>query len=136
MRRFLTPTLLRFAAVGVVNTLLDLGLFVLLEDDLGIVLANFVSTSAGMTFSFVVNGLVTFGAGRLTLRHALLFLATTGFVMWALQPVFIHLFLTVLDDVVVVKVLSIGVSFVANFVAYRYVVWPTEQSAALDDQPA
>lgn len=87
-------------------------------------LANFVSTSAGMTFSFVVNGLVTFGAGRLTLRHALLFLSTTGFVMWALQPVFIHLLLGVVDQVLVVKVLSIGLSFVANFLAYRYVVWP------------
>jgi len=120
--------------VGVVNTLLDLGLFLVLHDHLGILLANFVSTSAGMTFSFVVNGLFTFKAGRLTLRHALLFLATTGVVMWALQPIVIHLFLMVadglgLDDsatvvLLVVKVGSIGVSFVANFAAYRYVVWP------------
>ncbi len=86
--------------------------------------ANFVSTSAGMTFSFVVNGLVTFQAGRLTLRHALLFLATTGTVMWVLQPVVIHLLVGAVDQLVVVKVLSIGVSFVANFFAYRYVVWP------------
>jgi putative flippase GtrA len=114
----------RFAAVGVVNTLLDLGLFLLLHDAFGIVLANFVSTSAGMTFSFVVNGLVTFKAGRLTLRHAALFLATTGVVMWALQPIFIHLLLQVFDDLLVVKVLSIGLSFVANFAAYKYVVWP------------
>jgi putative flippase GtrA len=114
--------------VGVVNTLLDLGLFLLLHDALGIVLANFVSTSAGMTFSFVVNGLVTFKAGRLTLRHAALFLATTGAVMWVLQPVLIHLFLQVVDELLVVKVLSIGVSFVANFVAYRYVVWPATTS--------
>lgn len=115
---------MRFAGVGVVNTLLDLGLFLLLHGPLGLVLANFVSTSAGMTFSFVVNGLVTFRAGRLTLRHAALFLATTGVVMWALQPVFIHLLLGVVDDLLVVKVLSIGLSFVANFAAYRYVVWP------------
>ena len=119
--------------VGVVNTALDLGLFLLLHDHLGIVLANFVSTSAGMTFSFVVNGLVTFKAGRLTLRHALLFLATTGTVMWALQPVFIHLFLQVVDQILVVKVLSIGVSFVANFAAYRYVVWPATSGDAASD---
>jgi putative flippase GtrA len=118
--------------VGVVNTLLDLGLFLLLHDTLGIVLANFVSTSAGMTFSFVVNGLVTFGAGRLTLRHAVLFLATTGVVMWALQPVFIHLFLQVVDELFVVKVLSIGVSFGANFAAYRYVVWPATTTGVSD----
>lgn len=117
-------TVLRFAGVGVVNTLLDLGLFLLLEDDLGIVLANVVSTSAGMTFSFVVNGLLTFRAGRLTLRHALLFLSTTGAVLWLVQPLVIHALVGVVEPLVLVKLLSIGFSFVANFVAYRYVVWP------------
>ena len=130
----------RFALVGVVNTALDLGLFLLLHDQLGIVLANFVSTSAGMTFSFVVNGLFTFGAGRLTLRHALLFLATTGVVMWLLQPLVIHGFLALGDAagldpdatgvLLLVKVGSIGVSFVANFAAYRYVVWPNSGDPA------
>lgn len=109
--------------MGVINTLLDIGLFLLLHEPLGIVLANFVSTSAGMTFSFVVNGLFTFGAGRLTLRHAVLFLATTGAVMWVLQPVVIHLLLEVVEPLLVVKVLAIGVSFVANFAAYKFVVW-------------
>jgi putative flippase GtrA len=121
--------------VGVVNTLLDLGLFLLLHGHLGIIAANFVSTSAGMTFSFVVNGLFTFKAGRLTLRHAALFLATTGAVMWLLQPLVIHLLLAAGDGadldpdstlvLLGVKVVSIGVSFVANFAAYRYVVWPS-----------
>lgn len=117
-----------------VNTLLDVGLFVLLHDRLGITLANLVSTSAGMTFSFVVNGLVTFRAGRLTLRHAALFLATTGTVMWLLQPLFIHALLalagtTGLDDdassvVLAVKLASVALSFCCNFAAYRWVVWP------------
>lgn len=128
--------------MGVVNTALDLGLFLLLHDRLGIVGANFVSTSAGMTFSFVVNGLFTFGAGRLTLRHAALFLATTGVVMWALQPLVIHAFLALGDAIgldpdatwvlLLVKVGSIGISFIANFAAYRYVVWPNTTA----DHPA
>ncbi|WP_137292585.1 GtrA family protein [Nocardioides dongxiaopingii] len=130
MKPVLSPTLVRFAGVGVVNTALDLGLFLLLHDRLGIVLANFVSTSAGMTFSFVVNGLFTFSAGRLTLRHALLFLASTGTVMWLFQPLVIHLLVDVVEPLPVVKVLSIAVSFVANFVAYRYVVWPTTEAGA------
>lgn len=128
--------MLRFAGVGVVNTLLDLGLFLLLADDLGLVLANFVSTSAGMSFSFVVNGLFTFRAGRLTLRHAVLFLATTGLVMWALQPVVIYLLDGLVEPLALVKVLSIGVSFVVNFAAYRFVVWPTEQRAAEGERAA
>lgn len=120
---------MRFAAVGVVNTAIDVGLFLLLHDALGIVLANFVSTSAGMTFSFVVNGLVTFKAGRLTLRHAVLFLSTTGLVMWVLQPLVIHALVGVVEPLLLIKLVSIGVSFVANFVAYKYVVWPASAAA-------
>lgn len=137
----------RFAAVGVVNTLIDIGLFMLLHDRIGITGANFVSTSAGMTFSFVVNGLFTFRADRLTLRHAVLFLATTGLTMWLVQPLVIHALLAGLGGfadgdllVLVVKVLAIGVSFVLNFAAYRWVVWPTmgatgDQSVSSDLRP-
>jgi len=87
-----------------------------------------------MTFSFIVNGLFTFRAGRLTVRHALLFLSTTGAVLWLLQPLVIHALLVLAgvldwDDgdtsvVLAAKVASIGVCFVANFCAYRFVVWP------------
>lgn len=127
----------RFAAVGVANTVIDIVLFMLLHDRIGILGANFVSTSAGMTFSFVVNGLFTFRADRLTLRHAVLFLATTGLTMWLVQPLVIHGLLRLLDGVtdgdllvLVVKVLAIGVSFVLNFAAYRWVVWPTMGATA------
>lgn len=121
--------------VGVANTLIDIALFMLLHDRIGILAANFVSTSAGMTFSFVVNGLFTFRAQRLTLRHAVLFLATTGSTMWLLQPLVIYGLLTGFESafgwsgdqtVLLVKVLAIGVSFVLNFAAYRWVVWPTD----------
>lgn len=118
--------MVRFAAVGVVNTALDMVLFLLLHDPLGITAANFVSTSAGMTFSFLVNGRFTFRASRPTLRTALLFLATTGTTMWVLQPIVIHLLLHVIEPIALVKVLAIGVSFVANFLAYRLVVWPAD----------
>lgn len=115
------------------NTLIDVGLFMLLHDRLGILAANFVSTVAGMTFSFVVNGLFTFRADRLTLRHAALFLATNGLTLWVVQPLVIHGLLAVLGedgDLVVLgtKVVAIGVSFVLNFLAYRYVVWPSVSS--------
>ena len=116
-------------------------LFVLLHDRLGITAANFVSSSAGMVFSFVVNGLFTFRADRLTLRHAALFVASTGLVMWVAQPLLIHGWLWLLergpdiglagmaaDDVRiwVAKLASIACSLVLNFLAYRFVVWPVE----------
>ncbi len=124
------------------NTAIDAVLFVLLHGSLGILLANFVSTSAGMLFSFVVNGLFTFRADRLTARHALLFVVTTGAVMWIAQPLLIHGWLAVidalpelswrgtsLDDVRIgaAKIASLTCSLVLNFAAYRLVVWPVEQ---------
>jgi len=116
----------RFAAVGVVNTAIDFCLFLVLEPWWGIAAANFASTSAGMTFSFLVNGRFTFRAERPTLRGAVLFVATTGITMWVLQPVVIHLLLRVVEPMALVKLLAIGVSFVANFLAYRFVVWPVQ----------
>jgi putative flippase GtrA len=116
-------------------------LFVVLHGTLGITLANFVSSSAGMLFSFVVNGLFTFRADRLTLRHALLFVATTGVVMWVAQPLLIHGWLWVLEQlpdltvagmaaedvrIWLAKLASITCSLVLNFLAYRFVVWPVE----------
>lgn len=92
-------------------------------------LANLVSTSAGMTLSFVANGLVTFRADRLTLRQAGLFLATTGTTMWLLQPLVITAVLQVVDVLLLAKLAAIGGCLVVNFVAYRHVVWPSARSA-------
>lgn len=123
---------MRFAGVGVCNTAIDWLLFLVLHDRLGITVANFFSSSAGMVFSFVVNGLFTFRAERLTLRQALLFVATTGAVMWVAQPLLIHGWLWALEHMVddadlrlaVAKLASIACSLVLNFAAYRLVVWP------------
>lgn len=116
---------LRFAAVGTVNTALDVTLFLLLSGALGLVGANLVSTSAGMTFSFIANGLFTFGARRLTARDAAMFVGTTGLTMWVLQPLAIVAALGVGYELWLAKVLAIGAGVVLNFAAYRLVVWPT-----------
>ena len=141
-------TALRFAAVGVCNTLIDAVLFVLLHTTLGITLANLVSSSAGMLFSFFVNGRFTFGAARPTVRHGLLFVATTGLVMWVAQPLLIHGWLWVLeqapelsvgsvatDDVRIglAKLASIACCLVLNFLAYRFVVWPAAAQQATSE---
>lgn len=120
------------------NTAIDWALFLLLHERLGITVANFCSTSAGMAFSFVVNGLFTFRVERLTLRQAALFVATTGTVMWVAQPLLIHgwrwVFEQVLDDggpvLAAAKLAAIGCSLVLNFAAYRWVVWPVTHSSA------
>jgi putative flippase GtrA len=122
-------TVVRFAAVGVVNTAIDSALFVLLHARLGVVGANLVSTSAGMAFSFVANGAFTFDSGRPTLRRAVLFLGTTGSTMWLLQPVLITALLGRDVPVLAAKLLAIGACVVVNFAAYRWVVWPQRPPA-------
>jgi putative flippase GtrA len=117
-------TVVCFVAVGLVNTAIDLVLFAVLAAPLGIVVGNFVSTSAGMTFSFIVNGRHTFGAQRRTLRQAVLFVASNGATMWILQPVLIHATYDVAAvPLLVAKVVALGGSVVANFLLYRYLVW-------------
>ncbi len=126
----ISRTVARFLAVGICNTAIDVVLFWVLNAPLGITLANFVSTSAGMTFSFLVNGRHTFGASRVTVRQAVLFVASNGATMWLLQPLLIH----AVHDVVSVplmaaKVVALGGSVVANFLLYRYVVWPVSTAS-------
>ena len=125
---------LRFAGVGMVNTLLDVTLFLLLRDQLGIVGANFVSTCAGMTCSFVLNGLVTFGADRLTLRDAVLFVASTGTLMWVGQPLVIHAAVALTGQLLLAKAAAVGTCLVLNFVAYRFVVWPVRGATGVVDR--
>src|SRR5262249_32497543 len=84
-----------------------------------------VSTSAGMTFSFLVNGRHTFGASRVTARQAVLFLGTNAFTMWLLQPVLVHATYDVAGaPLMVAQVVALGGSVGANFLLFRYVVWP------------
>jgi putative flippase GtrA len=120
-------TLIRFGAVGVANTAIDVVLFWVLHAPLGILAANFLSTSAGMTFSFLVNGRHTFGATRVTPRQALLFLATNAFTMWLLQPIVMYAaFEVAAAPLMPAKVVALAGSVVGNFLLYRYVVWPRE----------
>jgi putative flippase GtrA len=119
--------MIRFAVVGVANTLIDVGLFWMLYAPLGLFAANLLSTSTGMVFSFLMNGQHTFGASQVTLRQAVLFLATNAFTMWLLQPLLMLLSHDYSSaPLILAKVVALAGSVVVNFVLYRYVVWPRE----------
>jgi putative flippase GtrA len=127
--RMIPRTVLRFLAVGLCNTAIDLVLFWVLHAPLGILFANFLSTSAGMAFSFLVNGRHTFGAERRTVRQAMLFVASNGLTMWLLQPLLIHAAYDLAAvPLMAAKVVALGGSVVVNFLLYRYVVWPDRAS--------
>lgn len=123
----------RFVAIGIANTVIDVALFAVLHEPLGIVPANVVSTTSGMTFSFVANGRLAF-SGPLNLRTGVLFAATNVVSLWVLQPIVILLGVDLLGlDPVVAKLAAVGASTVTNYVSYRYLVWP---DGRLPDPPA
>lgn len=80
--------------VGTLNTIVDLSVFLLLRYlGLPIVVANLISTSAGLVLSYIGNRSFTFSSRQVRRIHAgkqaLLFLAVTGFGLWVLQPLVI-----------------------------------------------
>ncbi len=142
---------LRFGLVGAANTAVDLGVYLLLSmAGLPVLLANFVSTSAGLGFSFVANRRFTFsarpsdGAGR----QLLLFVVCTGVGLWVVQPVVLlgagHLLAPVGGPeevrVLLAKLAAIGCGMVWNWTLYNRVVFRVApaagQPAARRDTPA
>jgi len=82
----------RFGLVGIANTLLDFVLYgALVSLGLGFLVANFISTSAGMVLSFFLNRSFVFEArsGRTT-KQVILFLLVTLFALWVLHPIIIY----------------------------------------------
>ena len=115
-----------FGAVGVVNSLVDLGVFSFCYYVLAlpIVLANIMSWSIAVSGSYVMNSQVTFAAesgrrlslaayGAFVISQVAGFFANTVTVLVASYVV----------PVLVAKVIAIGASFVVNFTLSHFVVF-------------
>ncbi|NTW41678.1 MAG: GtrA family protein [Cellulomonadaceae bacterium] len=123
----------RFASVGVVNTLVDLGLYVLFRGlGMPLLLANTLSTSAGMAVSFFGNRSFVFGATDNRRREITLFVIVCGLGIWVVQPAVIAgvgrlAELAGLGEGFLVdtsaKIAAILVAAVWNFVLYGRVVF-------------
>ncbi|TQM79163.1 putative flippase GtrA [Saccharothrix saharensis] len=126
-----TATRLRFGAVGVVNTCVDLvGYVSLVLAGTPVLPANLISTSAGMAVSFALNRSFTFRARSGSLRAQIpLFFLCTASGLWVVQP----LAITVTDDlfggsttltaVTGPKLVGLALGLVWNYVLYRRVVF-------------
>lgn len=90
--------LVTFASIGVANTLIDVSIFLALRQLLvPILLANIVSTSVALGFSYLMNKRFTFGSSNRIKKSLPLFILITLAGLWLLQPVIIQLVLTVLN---------------------------------------
>lgn len=115
-----------FALVGVINTLIDLGVFLLAYNWIGLplVVCNVFAWSVAVSCSYTMNTFTTFGpeSGRkLRLRDYLTFVASgiAGVVAATTTLVVLSLYLPVLTA----KLISILVSFVVNFSLSHFVVF-------------
>ena len=143
MTEIFTKNFAVFAAIGVINTIVDVALFVNLENaGLPILFANIISTSAALLVSFVLNSRFTFGNNPITGRRAGSFLLFTLLGLWILQPLVIGLSLLALDnfgvihsamshfvadpeqlDTTVAKLAALPPTLFWNFFWYRTVVF-------------
>jgi putative flippase GtrA len=125
--------LLRFAAVGGMNTALDFGiLFILKALGLPVITANIASTSIAFCFSFFANKKYTFKTTDTNIkREIILFVAVTLFGLWVLQSLVISLVSSLLhgwslpDNLVllIAKLVATVVSLIWNYALYSTVVF-------------
>ena len=127
----ISPQVLRFLVVGVLNTAIDVALLFLLTY-LGVELwlANIFSTSVALLFSFVVNRSFTFKSTGNILRQIVPFLAVTLIGLWILQPLVLLRVTGLLNGVwpeyvglFVAKMLATVVSMTWNYLLYNRLVF-------------
>ena len=126
---------LRFIIVGIANTAIDfIVLLSLTAVGLPLVVANFISTSVALTFSFFANRSFTFGSTGKKRSQALRFLLVTLVGLWVLQPIVLVLAVPVLEgmlareaSIVVAKLIATVVSMVWNYLLYDSLVFRKPQ---------
>ncbi|MFC6153485.1 GtrA family protein [Nocardioides yefusunii] len=130
----------RFALVGVVNTAIDLVIFGLLAlTGWPVLLANLVSTSAGMAFGFFAHRSFSFRSTATVRESAPRFVLTTGVGLWLVQPLVILAGAAVLvallgessvTEVWMPKLAAIAAGMVWNFAIYRLYVFADRSRSA------
>ena len=125
-RQALVLKAMSFASIGVVNTLVDLGLFLLALKYLtaSLVVANVLAWTVAVSGSYVMNSFITFAAesGRqLSIWAYLAFVASQVLGLIAATTTLVLCALVM--PVLYAKLLAIGVSFLVHFSMSHFVVF-------------
>ena len=113
-----------FAAIGALNTAVDVTIYALLMWlTVPLLLAVIISTTAGMVCSYVLNRRFTFKTNR---QPIVRFICITITSLWILQPVVIWLLIQLLGitntlGLSMAKLAATSISLMWNFVWYRIV---------------
>lgn len=123
----------RYAAVGFINTVIDFGLLFLLKSlGLPVELANICSTGTAFIFSFFANKKYTFKTTDTNIaREMVLFVIVTLFGLWVLQTIVINLTMPFAKQIVgdqnvsllLAKLIATVVSLVWNYILYNKIVF-------------
>jgi putative flippase GtrA len=115
-----------FAAIGVVNSLIDFAVFVLCRQviELPLVASNVLAWMVAVSGSYAMNSYITFAAesGRRLNARAYLTFAASGIVGLIANTTVLVLASYVMPELVA-KVLAIGASFLVNFSLSHFVVF-------------
>ena len=126
----------RFSTVGVVNTAVDLSLFLILRTlGFNIITANILSTSAALINSFFLNHSYTFRlSSPKAFRQFVKFAVITIFGLWVLQPLIIMLAAQFTSSELLSKLLAIAVSMAWNYIWYSKYIFRANKLDALETQ--
>ncbi|GAC1386487.1 MAG: GtrA family protein [Candidatus Saccharimonadales bacterium] len=106
-----------FGAIGILNTCIDVGIYLFLRHlYIPVLLANIISTSVALTVSFSLNRRYTFQSTSKGRRTIVLFLLVTLSGLWVIQPIIIHIILSLLRIPLVSHSLD---QIVANATSFR-----------------
>lgn len=124
---------IRFAMIGGINTAIDFViLFILVGLGIPTLIANILSTSNALTFSFFANKKFTFKAtNKITRNQILQFLGITLTGLWVIQPIIIFGVKVVTGSLVVNsfvilfigKLLATVVTLIWNYLLYKKFVF-------------
>lgn len=134
-KRILSSKKVRFAGVGVINTITDFFLFFLLAKLLGfpVLLANIFSTSAALSVSYLLNKKAVFkNTDTTSLRQVSLFVGVTLTGLWIVQSIIIWLLIPFIErmlpgadgwEILIAKLVATGASLLWNYLLYSRLVF-------------
>jgi putative flippase GtrA len=124
-----------FAAIGVVNSLIDFAVFVLCRQviELPLVASNVLAWMVAVSGSYAMNSYITFAAesGRQLNARAYFTFAASGIVGLIANTTVLVLASYVIPELVA-KVLAIGASFLVNFSLSHFVVFRADAKRSGD----
>lgn len=130
---------LRFALVGGANTALDfLLLFLFTNSGVHKIVANYLSTSIALVFSFFVNKSFTFkDKSKNAKKQFVLFLAVTLAGLWIIQPLVIWVTSNFLETYIendnanlfIAKLIATVASLIWNYLLYSRLVFKKDEAS-------